>query len=180
MVALNLAMAAAEVAAALAGGSVSLFADSVDFLEDASINLLVLASLGWGRQARGRLGAVLAAVLLAPTLATLAMAWHRFRSDTAPEPLVIGAVGLVALAVNTGCALLLSRHRAARGSLTRAAFLSARNDTLANVAIVAAGAVTLFWRSPWPDLAVGLGIGVLNAGAAWEVWEAARGERRAE
>ena len=86
VVALNLGMAAVEVTAALAGGSVSLFADSVDFLEDASINLLVLASLDWSRQARGRLGAVMAAVLLAPTLATLAMAWHRFRSDTAPGP----------------------------------------------------------------------------------------------
>jgi hypothetical protein len=32
------------------------------------------------------------------------------------------------------------------------------------------------WRSPWPDLAVGIGIGILNADAAREVWQAARGE----
>ena len=92
--------------------------------------------------------------------------------------MAIGATGLVALAVNIGCAVLLTRHRTAAGSLTRAAFLSARNDTLANVAIVAVGLVTLWWRSPWPDLAVGLAIGALNAGAAWEVWEAARDEHR--
>ena len=67
-----------------------------------------------------------------------------------------------------------------RGSLTRAAFLSARNDALANVAIVAAGLVTaLLWRSAWPDLIVGLAIGAMNADAARDVWAAARLEHRA-
>ncbi len=175
---LNLAMFAVEIIVALASGSVSLFADSVDFLEDASINLLILAGLGWSPRARARLGMGLAAIILVPGLATLAMAWHRYASGAPPAAVAIGATGLAALAVNTTCAVLLARHRAAAGSLTRAAFLSARNDTLANVAIVAVGVVTLWWHSPWPDLVIGLAIGLLNAGAAWEVWEAARGEHR--
>jgi Co/Zn/Cd efflux system component len=76
--------------------------------------------------------------------------------------------------------LTLTRHRHHSGSLTRAAFLSARNDTLANVAIIAAGLVTAFlWQSAWPDLIVGLGIAAMNADAAREVWEAARDEHRA-
>ena len=37
---------------------------------------------------------------------------------------------------NFGCALMLARWRHAAGSLRRAAFLSARNDTIANVASV--------------------------------------------
>jgi Co/Zn/Cd efflux system component len=66
------------------------------------------------------------------------------------------------------------------GSLTRAAFLSARNDALANVAIIVTGLVTAFvWRSAWPDLIVGLGIAAMNADAAREVWEAACEEHRA-
>ncbi len=175
---LNLGMFAAEIVVALASGSVSLFADSVDFLEDASINLLILAGLGWGVRARARLGMGLAVIILVPGLATLAMAWHRYASGAPPAAVAVGITGLVALAVNTTCAVLLARHRAAGGSLTKAAFLSARNDTLANVAIVAVGLVTLWWHSPWPDLGVGLAIGLLNAGAAWEVWEAARDEQR--
>ena len=175
---LNLAMFAVEIVVALSGGSVSLFADSVDFLEDASINLLILVGLSWSVCAKARLGMGLAAIILVPGLATLVMAWHRYASGAPPEAVAVGVTGLVALAVNTTCAVLLVRHRTAAGSLTRAAFLSARNDTLANVAIVAVGIVTLWWRSPWPDLAIGLAIGVLNAGAAWEVWEAARDEHR--
>ena len=62
------------------------------------------------------------------------------------------------------------------GSLSRAAFLSARNDAFANIAIIAAGVVTFFWASAWPDLLVGVGIFLLNFDAAREVFEAARRE----
>ena len=70
------------------------------------------------------------------------------------------------------------RFRHARGSLTKAAFLSARNDALANFAIIATGLVTAATLSAWPDLIVGLGIAAMNADAAREVWQAARRERR--
>ncbi|MGO7419876.1 cation transporter, partial [Rhizobium ruizarguesonis] len=75
---------------------------------------------------------------------------------------------------------MLSAYRHHSGSLTRAAFLSARNDALANIAIIAAGLVTAFlWRSAWPDLIVGLAIAAINLDAAKEVWEAAREEHHA-
>ena len=179
VVALSLGACGVEVVVALVLGSVSLLADSVDFLEDASINLLVLAGLAWSGRARARLGMGLAAVILAPGLATAAMAWHRWGSPVPPEPLGLGLTGCGALLVNAACALLLARHREAAGSLMKAAYLSARNDTLANAAIIAAAVATRATRSAWPDLAVGLAIALLNAGAAWEVWGAARRERSA-
>lgn len=55
--------------------------------------------------------------------------------------------------------------------------MSARNDAAANVAIIAAGLVTAYTLSAWPDLIVGLGIAVMNADAARAVWAAARRER---
>jgi Co/Zn/Cd efflux system component len=178
VVALNLGFFAIETIAALRTGSVSLFADSIDFLEDASINLLILAGLAWTARARARLGMGLAGIILLPGAATLAMAWYRFTVGTAPDAIVLSVTGLGALAVNGTCAVLLARHRASGGSLTKAAFLSARNDTIANVAIIAAGALTAATRSPWPDLSVGLAIALLNAGAAHEVFTAARAEGR--
>ena len=60
---LNLAYFAIEFAVALAIGSVSLFADSVDFLEDTSLNLLILVGLGWTARRRAKLGMVLAGIL---------------------------------------------------------------------------------------------------------------------
>jgi Co/Zn/Cd efflux system component len=63
-------------------------------------------------------------------------------------------------------------------SETRAAFLSARNDALANVAIVATGLITAYMLSALPDLLVGLGIAAMNADAAPEVYTTARNESR--
>ncbi|WP_027062709.1 cation transporter [Mesorhizobium loti] len=177
---LNLGYFGIEFAVALAIGSVSLFADSIDFLEDASVNLLILAALGWSMRARSRVGMALALILLVPGLATLWTAWQKFNSPVPPQALALTLTGLGALAVNLSCAYMLAAYRHHSGSLTRAAFLSARNDAFANVAIIAEGLVTAFvWRSAWPDLVVGLGIAALNADAAREVWEAAREERRA-
>jgi Co/Zn/Cd efflux system component len=178
---LNLAYFGVEFAVALAIGSVALFADSIDFLEDASLNLLIAGALGWSARNRARLGMGLAALLLMPGLATLWTAAAKLRAPLPPAPLPLALAGLGALAVNLVCALMLARIRHHRGSLTKAAFLSARNDVLANLAIIAAAVVTAFlWRSAWPDLVVGLAIAVINADAARAVWRTARAERGAD
>jgi Co/Zn/Cd efflux system component len=178
---LNVAYFGVEFGIALAIGSVSLFADSIDFLEDASINVLIAIALGWSAKHRARLGMALAGVLLIPGVAALWTAWEKFLAPTAPAPIPLTLAGCGALLVNLVCAALLANFRTHSGSLTRAAFLSARNDAAANIAIIAAGAVTFFVSSVWPDLIVGLGIAAMNAGAAHEVWETARAElKRAE
>jgi Co/Zn/Cd efflux system component len=56
--ALNLAYFAVEFAFALTIGSVSLFADSVDFVQDAAVNFLIFAGLDWTTRSRARLGMV--------------------------------------------------------------------------------------------------------------------------
>ena len=173
----NAAYFGIEFAVGLAIGSVSLFADSIDFLEDASVNLLIALALDWEPRRRARLGMLLAFILLAPAMAGLWTAWQKLISPSPPAPGPLTLAGAGALAVNLGCAFVLARFRHHRGSLTKAAFLSARNDALANIAIIAAGAVTAtVWRSAWPDLLVGIGIAILNANAAREVFDAARAE----
>jgi len=128
---LNLSYFGVEFAVALAIGSVSLFADSIDFLEDASVNLLIFVALGWSAVRRAQTGMALAGILLVPGLATLWTAWEKFNIPVPPEPVPLMLAGAGALAVNLICALLLARYRASSGSLTRAAILSARNDALA-------------------------------------------------
>jgi Co/Zn/Cd efflux system component len=63
--------------------------------------------------------------------------------------------------------------------MARAAFLSARNDVLINLAIIAMGVLTLWTASGWPDLVLGTIIVILNLRAAKEVWEVAEEERLA-
>ncbi len=179
VVGLNLAYFGIEFAVALSIGSVSLFADSVDFLEDMALNGLVLAALRLSPLARARLGMGLAGLLLLPAGAMLLTLVHKFTAPVPPAPLPLSLTGSGALLINTASALCLARVRDRAGSLTRAAFLSARNDAFANLAIIAAGGVTALWPSIWPDIVVGLGIAALNAGAAREVFTAAQREHRA-
>jgi Co/Zn/Cd efflux system component len=177
---LNVGYFGVEFAVAVAIGSVSLFADSIDFLEDASVNFLIAFALGWSASRRSRLGMLLAVILLAPALAGLWTAWHKLISPTPPAPLPLTLTGAGALLVNLSCAFMLAKFRHHAGSLTKAAFLSARNDTVANIAIIAAGGITAYlWRSAWPDLIVGLGIAMMNADAARAVWNAAHDEHKA-
>jgi Co/Zn/Cd efflux system component len=122
----------------------------------------------------------MAGILLAPVGALLWSLWGKLAHPVPPDPVLLSLTGLGALLVNLCCAVILSRYRRQSGSLTRAAFLSARNDAAANIAIILAGFVTAgLWPSVWPDLIVGIGIAGLNIGAAREVWEAARDEHRA-
>jgi Co/Zn/Cd efflux system component len=176
---LNLAYFGVEFAVAMAIESVSLLADSVDFLEDASVNFLVFVALAWTPARRARVGMLLAGLLLVPAVAFLWALWAKLSAPMAPAPLPLSLTGLGALLVNVICALLLVRYRTAGGSLTRAAFLSARNDAYANLAIIGAGIATAAHPSVWPDAIVGVAIAAMNIGAAREVWEAARSEQHA-
>ena len=118
----------------------------------------------------------------APGLRVNFGAWNllmgRGTSLLPPAPIPLSLAGIDALVINLSCAFILARFRSHSGSLTRAAFLSARNDAVANVAIILAGIVTAYTLSGWPDLIVGLGILAINADASREVWSAAREEHR--
>jgi Co/Zn/Cd efflux system component len=174
--ALNLAYFFVESGVALAIGSVSLLADSVDFLEDTAVNLLIFVALGWSALAQARAGKAMSLVILLPALAAAWQAFSKFGDPVAPDPMALTLTAGGAVVVNSVAALLLTRVRHHAGSMSHAAWLAARNDVLVNVAIIAMGLVTFATGSGWPDIVLGLVIVVLNVTAAREVWEVATEE----
>ena len=176
---LNLSYFFVEFTVALVAGSVSLLADSVDFLEDTAINLLIFIALGWPLARRAATGKVMALVILGPASVAAWEAVQRFSDPVAPAvvPVVLASAG--AIAINGTSAWLLVRVRHHGGSLSRAAFLSARNDVLVNIAIIGMAAVTLWTASGWPDLVLGCFIISLALHAAYEVWRISEEERLA-
>jgi Co/Zn/Cd efflux system component len=176
---LNLSYFFVEFAVALAAGSVSLLADSVDFLEDTAINLLIFLALGWPLARRAAMGKAMALIILGPAAVAGSEAIRRFSEPLAPDvlPVVLACIG--AIAINGTSAGLLASMRHGGGSLSRAAFLSARNDVLVNVAIIGMAVVTLWTGSGWPDLILGCFIILLALHAAYEVWEVSEEERLA-
>ncbi|WP_370585976.1 cation transporter [Tessaracoccus sp. MC1756] len=177
---LNLGYFFIEATVAWAIGSVSLFADSVDFLEDTAVNLLIFGALGWPLARRAKAGKAMAVVILVPAAAALWQAVAKFSHPDAPDPLSLILTAGGAVVVNSLCAFLLLRQRDHGGSMTKAAWLAARNDVIINLGIIAMGLLTLtLVPNGWPDLILGLGIVVLNFHAAKEVWEVAEEENLA-
>jgi Co/Zn/Cd efflux system component len=175
--ALNLGYFVVEGAAGLWSGSAALLVDSVDFLEDAGLNLLIVVGLGWPLAARLRLATVFVVIMALPALAALWTLGRALWTGAAPEPGLMTLAALGALVVNLGSAALIARVRHEGGALMRAAWLSARNDALGNAGVIAAGAAVAATASAWPDIAVAAALAVLHGDAAREVWAAARAER---
>jgi Co/Zn/Cd efflux system component len=163
-----------EFGAGLATHSVSLIADSIDFLEDASLNVLILVGFALAGAARARLGSVLAIIIGVPSLAALIAAVDKVLNPIVPSVQGMSLAAFGALIVNSVAALIVMRVRNHEHSLVTAAWLSARNDVLANVAILAAAGATALVASTWWDVAIGLVIGYLNADAAVKVWRQSR------
>jgi Co/Zn/Cd efflux system component len=53
----------------------------------------------------------LAAILLAPGLATVRTAWEKFLAPAPPQPVALGVAGAGALVVNHACAVMPTRYR---------------------------------------------------------------------
>lgn len=168
-----------QVVVALAIGSVALLADSVDFLEDTAVNLLIFVALGWPLGRRALAGKVMAGIILLPALAAAWAAFDKAGDPTPPEVRALLLTAGGAVLVNGTAAWLLSRVRHHGGSMTAAAFLTARNDVLVNVAIMAMALMTWWTGSGWPDIVLGVVIVAINVHAAREVWEVATEERLA-
>jgi Co/Zn/Cd efflux system component len=176
---LNLAYFFVEIGVAVGIGSVSLFADSVDFLEDTAVNLLIFVALGFTLRWRSVMGKVMAVIICVPAVAAAVSLILKAGNPEPPDPLSLTVTAGGAVLVNLACALILARFREHGGSMTTAAFLAARNDVLVNVAIIVMGLITAATLSGWPDIVLGAIIIVLNVSAAKEVWEAAENENLA-
>ena len=156
--------------------SVALLSDSIDFLEDASINILIAFAIGWSFRRRQAVTYLLAILLLVPGIAFLWNAIDQLLNPDIPVGEGMSAVGLGALFINVFCAFLIARHKNEEGGLVMAAFYSARNDAIANLLIIIAGFITLLTPSIWPDLIIGIAIFLMNADAAKQVIEVSRKE----
>ncbi len=173
---LNLIYFFIEFVVALNVRSVSLFADSIDFIEDALVNLLIFFAISWSLIKRAKTSMLLSFIMLMPGITAIWAVWEQIINDQPPSALEISVVGLGALIVNCLCTLILLRYQNHSGSLTKAAFLSARNDAAANVAVILAGIITMAYPSIWPDIIIGLIIAFIRAESALEVYRKAKKE----
>ena len=173
--ALNAAMFIAEFGASFRAESVSLLADAVDFAGDAANYGLSLGALALGAVWQSRAALTKGASMTAYGLFVLGMAVWGFAAGTAPEPLTMSAVGLLALIANVGVAVLLYAHREGNANM-RSVWLCSRNDAIGNAAVLAAAAGVFGTGSGLPDLMVAAVMATLGITAGLSTVRQARRE----
>lgn len=175
--AVNLTMFGVELAASITAGSVSLRADALDFLADTANYAVALAVVGLTLQWRARAALLKGGVMGLFGLWVAASTIHHALTGTVPHAAVMGGIGLLALTANLAVAGLLYRYRTA-DSQAMSVWLCTRNDCIANLAVMAAGAGVWLSETTWPDILVAAAIAWLGLASAVRVIRQARHELR--
>jgi Co/Zn/Cd efflux system component len=174
---LNAAMFAIEIAGSLQSGSVSLLADAIDFFGDAANYGLSLAVLSMALTWRAKASLLKAASMAGFGIFVLGRATWSFVNGAPPEALTMGAVAVLALAVNVGVALMLYSYRNGDSNM-RSVWICSRNDAIGNIAVMLAAIGVFGTGAAWPDLLVAAGMALLALSGAWTVGRQAIGELR--
>ena len=161
--AVNFTMFAVEIGAGFAAQSVSLLADSLDFLGDAANYGISLFVLGMSLRWRARASLLKAATMGAFGLWIAITTIQHALAGTVPQAPVIGAIGVVAFAANFGVAALLYRFREGDSNM-RSVWICTRNDAIGNLAVMAAAAGVFGSGTGWPDYIVAA---VMSGLALW-------------
>jgi Co/Zn/Cd efflux system component len=175
--AVNVTMFGVELIASIVAGSVSLRADALDFLADAANYAVAVAVIGLALQWRARAALLKGGVMGLFGLWVAASTIHHALIGAVPHAKMMGGIGILALAANLAVAGLLHRYRAA-DSQAMSVWLCTRNDCIANLAVMAAGAGVWMSRTSWPDILVAAVIACLGLSSATRVIRQARHELR--
>jgi Co/Zn/Cd efflux system component len=176
---INFLMFGVELLSSLKSGSVSLLADSADFLADAGNYAVSLFVLGMATIWRSRAAYVKGIVMGAFGVLVLARALWIGLGSHVPEAETMGVVGIVALAANGIVAFLLYAFRNGDANM-RSVWLCTRNDMIANLAVLLAAIGVSGTKAGWPDIAVASIMAVLGLSGARDIIGRARSEMRLE
>ncbi|WP_036250001.1 cation transporter [Methylobacter sp. BBA5.1] len=175
---INAAMFIIELTAGLIGGSVSLVADSLDMLGDTLVYGFSIYVVARGVRMKANAALLKGGIMAAFGVFVLGQAVYKIVFPQVPVFEAIGAIGLLALAANSICFILLWRHRADDINMS-SVWLCSRNDIIANVSVLFAAVGVWLTRSGWPDILVGLALAVLFLRSALLVLREASSELRA-
>jgi Co/Zn/Cd efflux system component len=168
LLAINAAMFLVEVVAGWFAQSSGLISDGVDMLADAFVYGLSLSAVGCAHRTRLRaahLSGVFQALLATGVLLDVG---RRLVTGSAPEPPAMIGVSALALAANVTCLVLLARHRHG-GAHMKASWIFSTNDVLANLGVMAAGALVASTGSRIPDLVIGTMVALTILSGAYRI-----------
>ena len=172
---INALMFVVEIIFSQRANSVSLLADSIDFLGDAANYGISIWVLAMSVQARAKASLVKAASMGIFGIAVLAHAVWNAVSGVVPDAHTMTLIGFLALAANVSVAIMLYAYRNGDSNM-RSVWLCTRNDALGNIAVVLAAVGVFGTGTGWPDFIVAAIMGTLALTASVQVIKQARQE----
>lgn len=154
LLAINALMFIAELVAGLLVASTALIADAMDMLADASVYLISLYAVGQRLRHKNRAATISGWLQIFLGLLVVLEVLRRLMTGSAPEPLQMLVVALIALGANLFCLRLIWQHRQGQMHM-RASWIFTVNDVLANFAVIVAAILVWWLDSRLPDLIVG-------------------------
>ena len=151
---INAVMFAFELSLGLWAQSTGLVADSLDMLADASVYGIGLYAVGKSAGLKIKAARISGMVQIALGLWVLLEVLRKAWFGSEPMSSLMMAVGLVALAANWLCLSLMAKHQD-DGVHMRASYIFSKNDVIANLGVVLAGALVWLTGSRYPDLLIG-------------------------
>jgi Co/Zn/Cd efflux system component len=160
LLAINAVMFSVEITAGWLAQSTGLIADSLDMFADAAVYGVSLYAVG--RSVRMKVHAAHFAGWLQVVLAlgALGEVLRRYYFGSEPASALMMSFGLLALAANSLCLVLIAKSRDS-GAHMKASWIFSANDVIANLGVILAGLLVALTGSRYPDLAIGLVIGVI-------------------
>lgn len=149
-----------EAFAGLLSHSTALLADSVDMLGDAIVYGFSLYVIGRGSLWLGRAALFKGVMMGAFGIGILGHVVFKTTHGLVPMAEMMGVIGMMALAANLICLMLLRQHRSDDINM-RSAWMCSRNDVIGNAGVLVAAFAVYLFHSPWPDIVIGLLIATL-------------------
>jgi len=173
VLAVNAIMFLGEFGVGIVANSTALLAESLDMLGDAIVYGFSLFVVTRDDLWKARAAWFKGGIMMLFGLFVLGEAALKFVSPVVPASNLMALMGVIALAANAWCLLVLTRHREEDVNM-RSVWLCSRNDIIANTSVLAAAGGVFLLGSHWPDLIVGLAIATLFIRSAFTVFEDAR------
>ena len=175
---INLTQVVVAGAVGIVADSTGLLGAALDNLADAVVYVVSLYAVGRSVVAKSRAARLSGVLLILLALGLLGEVIRRFVTQSEPIGLAMIVTAIANAATNLLNLWLLRSHRE-HGVHLKASWIFTTNDMLANGGIVASGIAVMIFKSPLPDLLIGLVVVGLVLKGGWDILEQARKARRA-
>ena len=151
LLAINAVMFGIEITVGWWAQSTGLIADSLDMFADAAVYGVSLYDVGYSVRMKLRAAHLSGWLQVILAIGALSEVIRRFVFGSEPVSNLMMSFGLVALAANVLCLLLISKNRDS-GAHMKASWIFSANDVITNLGVILAGGMVALTGSRYPDL----------------------------